>query len=235
MMPGMDGIEVKTNLSKDTSTSIIPVIFLTGMDTIADKVKGFNLGVDDYITKPFVLKELLARIDATLSRRKFYEEISMTDGLTGLYNIHYFKKQIALFLGIAKRYKKTFSLAIIDVDDFKAINDNYSHAVGDFVLKTLSSVMENTLRKSDIITRYGGDEFAVILPESNKDQAVRAMERVREQIDDKEFICKDIGIKIKFSISIGVASYRDEYENEAEIFKAADTSMYREKKAKQSS
>jgi diguanylate cyclase (GGDEF)-like protein len=232
MMPGIDGMEVKAKLNEDTATASIPVIFLTGKDTVTDKVKGFNLGIDDYITKPFELKELLARVNGTLNRREYYEEISMTDGLTGLYNIHYFKKEFRLFFDIAKRYNKIFSLAIVDVDDFKNINDVYSHAMGDFVLKTLSSVMSETLRKSDIITRYGGDEFAVILPESNEEQAARALERVKEKIEGEEFFFEDTGTRISFSISAGVADYRKEFENETRMFEAADAKMYKEKENK---
>ncbi|MGB2879775.1 MAG: diguanylate cyclase [Candidatus Omnitrophota bacterium] len=233
MMPVMDGIEVKNKLNEDSSTASIPVIFLTSRSTISDKVKGFNLGIDDYITKPFEFKELLARVTSALSRREYYEEISMTDGLTGLYNIHYFKKEFKLFFDIAKRYKKTFSLAIVDVDDFKKINDTYSHAVGDFVLKKVSSVIKETLRKSDIITRYGGDEFVVIFPESNREQSARAMERVKEKIEGKEFIFEDTGAGISFTISTGIAAFREDFENEIQLFEAADEDMYREKKIKQ--
>lgn len=229
-MPGMDGIEVKAKLNEDTSTASIPVIFLTSRATTSDKVAGFNLGIDDYITKPFEFEELLARIKSALNRRKFYEEISMSDGLTGLYNVHYFKKEFDLFFNIAKRYKKVFSLAIVDVDNFKEINDNYGHAVGDFTLKKVSSIMKKTLRKSDILMRYGGDEFIIILPESDEDQAVRAMERVREKIKDKVFVFKDTGAKITFSISIGVAGYRDSLKNETQMLELADNRMYEDKK-----
>jgi diguanylate cyclase (GGDEF)-like protein len=233
MMPGMDGREVKARLNENTSTAGVPVIFLTGMDTMDDKAKGFDLGIDDYILKPCNLDELELRINGALNRRKFYEKISMTDGLTGLYNIHYFKKQFDLFFNIAKRYKKVFSLAVIDIDNFKEINDTYSHATGDFVLKTLSSIMEETLRKPDIITRYGGDEFAVILPESSQKQALIAMERVKIRIDGKTFTYEEKGIEISFSISTGVAAYARNFENETQLFEAADADMYEEKRSKQ--
>ncbi|MFQ5952119.1 MAG: diguanylate cyclase [Candidatus Omnitrophota bacterium] len=233
LMPGIDGREVKAKLNEDTSTAIIPVIFLTGMAQITDKAKGFDLGIDDYITKPCDMQELQLRVKGALNRRRFYEQISMTDGLTGLYNIYYFKKQFDLFFNIAKRYKKMFSVAIIDVDDFKKINDTHSHAVGDFVLKKLSSVMEETLRKPDVVTRYGGDEFTVILPESDQKQAIRAIERVKEMIDGKEFTIEETGAKISFSISAGVAAYRKEFKNETQMFEAADADMYEEKRKKQ--
>ncbi len=229
IMPDMDGMEVKSHLNENTRTASIPVIFLTWKDSINDKIKGLHLGIDDYITKPFHIEELKARVRSVLSRRKFYEEISMTDGLTGLYNVHYFKKEFSLFFNMAKRYGQIFSLAIIDVDKFKSINDNYTHAGGDFVLKTLAEIMKDTLRKSDIIVRYGGDEFVIILPGVDFSQARRAMERVKERIDGKEFYSPETAKNIPFSISVGISQYENKFENEAEMFEIADKNMYFEK------
>ena len=233
-MPEMDGTDVKVKLNENKSTANIPVIFVTGNIDTSDKVQGFNLGIDDYITKPFSLKELLARVEATLSRRKFYEEISMTDGLTGLMNLHYFKKQYNLFYNLAKRHKEPiFSLAIVDVDNFKEINDKHGHNIGDFVLKTLSATLTETLRKTDIITRYGGDEFTIIFPQNTKKEAKEALERIRAKITGKTFTDPDTGRKISFSVSIGISEYSDSYENEAQMFADADVEMYSEKKTKQ--
>ena len=233
-MPEMDGTDVKVKLSEDKSTANIPVIFVTGNVSTSDKVEGFNLGIDDYITKPFSLKELLARIEATLSRRKFYEEISMSDGLTGLMNVHYFKKQYDLFFNLAKRHKEpVFSLAIVDVDNFKEINDKHGHNMGDFVLKKLSSSLAEILRKTDIVTRYGGDEFTIIFPQNTKKQALKALKRVRDDIENKTFTDADTGKEISFSISAGIAEYNDSYENKAQMFAEADVEMYSEKKTKQ--
>ncbi|MFA5271860.1 MAG: diguanylate cyclase [Candidatus Omnitrophota bacterium] len=235
MMPDVDGFEVKNRLNKDISTASIPVIFLTAKNTLEDKINGLKLGVDDYITRPYVPEELVARIDSVLRRRKFYEDLSMTDGLTGLYNVYYFKKQIKTFFSIAKRYNQIFSLAIIDIDDFKKINDTYGHIVGDCVLKILSSVSKKVLRTADIITRYGGDEFAIILPSVNEDQAAIAMSRLKDDINGKSFVCKDYDVNISFSISVGVAQYQHSFKNEDELFELVDTRMYGDKRANKGS
>ncbi|MBN1622422.1 MAG: diguanylate cyclase [Endomicrobiales bacterium] len=226
MMPHMGGREARVKLNDDIITAGIPVIFLTALNATGDKVKGLKLGVDDYITKPCDMDELLARIESALLRRVYYEKIAMTDGLTGLYNVHYFKKQLSLFYNMAKRYKQRFSLAVIDVDNLKNINDSYGHTVGDYVLKKFSSIMEKTLRRSDIISRYGGDEFSVIFPESDEAQAKRAMDRVMDEIMDKWFNVEGEDQKISFSISIGVAEYHSNLKNEKELFKLADDNMY---------
>lgn len=230
MMPDVDGFEVKNRLNKDTSTASIPVIFLTAKNTLEDKVNGLKLGVDDYITRPYEPEELIARIDSVLRRRKFYEDLSMTDGLTGLYNIHYFKRQIKTFFSIAKRYNQIFSLALIDIDDFKKINDTYGHIVGDCVLKIFSSLSKKVLRTADIITRYGGDEFAIILPSVDENQAARAMERLENDINGKGFVCEGYDVNISFSISVGIAQYQSVFKNEDELFELADARMYEDKK-----
>jgi two-component system, cell cycle response regulator len=232
-MPEMEGTDVKARMNLNSALANIPVIFVTGNTDTEDKVGGFHLGIDDYITKPFSLKELLARVDATLSRRRYYEEISMTDGLTGLMNIHYFKKQFSLFFDLVKRHKEpVFSLAVIDIDDLKKINDTYGHGTGDFVLKDLATALKGSLRKTDIITRYGGDEFTVIFPRNTKMEAAQALERVCSEVDSGTCVPSAAGEGISFDISIGIAEFSDAFENPSEMFDKADSEMYKAKKSK---
>lgn len=233
LMPGLNGIEIKKMLAGDREAAEIPVIFLTAKNMTADKVEGLSLGVDDYITKPFNLEELLARVNAVLIRRRFYEEISMTDGLTGLYNVHYFKRQLAGFFSLAKGFSQVFTLVIIDIDNFKSINDTYGHAVGDFILKEIAAVMRETLRKADIVTRYGGDEFALILTGSDYEGAVKAVEKIRKRVEGKSFHDDDTGKEVTFSLSIGLATYNDNVSSAMQLFEIADKDMYGEKKHKQ--
>jgi two-component system, cell cycle response regulator len=233
-MPRMEGTAVKARMNENSSLANIPVIFVTGNIGVEDKINGFNLGIDDYITKPFSLKELLARVDAAISRRKYYEEISMTDGLTGLMNIHYFKKQFALFFDLAKRRSAAiFSLAVMDIDNFKNINDVYGHSGGDFVLKKLSTVLRDSLRKTDVVTRYGGDEFTVLFPQNSKAEAEEALKRSRSAIEGKVFKDDDTGTEIGFTVSMGVVEFDDIFDNETQMFESADQEMYREKKNKE--
>ena len=135
--------------------------------------------------------------------------------------VHFFKKQYTLFFNIAKRYGEVFSLALIDIDDFKIINDTYGHAGGDLVLKKFSLEARNTFRKSDIIIRYGGDEFAVIMPETDNDQAVAAVERLKNNLQESEF-----------RVSAGIATYDGALTDESQMFQLADKRLYEEKKKK---
>ena len=230
LMPEASGFDVKSKLNKNPSTASIPVVFLTVKDEIPDKVKGFHLGADDYVNKPFNPEELLARIDAILHKKSFYEKISMTDGLTGLYNIKFFKRQFPLFFNTAQRYNKVFSLTVIDINGLKCINDTRGHMAGDFVLNRFALMLKKTLRKSDLIMRYGGDEFVVIMPETNNKQAAIAVKRLKNKIKVKEFIFQATKPKLTFTISAGIATYKAGLKDESQMFELADQKLYKDKR-----
>jgi diguanylate cyclase (GGDEF)-like protein len=230
-MPHMDGLTMKARLNEDSLTAAIPVIFLTARAAVEDKIRGLGIGADDYVTKPFEMEELLARIGSALKRRGYYEEISMTDAVTGLHNTTFFKKQFTLFFGMAKRYKKTFSLAIVDIDGMKHINDTYGHIAGDLVLKNFASAARAVLRNVDIITRYGGDEFAIIFPEQDAAQAGVAVKRLKNTIKTKVVTLHDKQLTITFSVSAGIAAYDENFTDELKMFELADERLYKDKKA----
>lgn len=171
-------------------------------------------------------KELLA-----LLKMKFlYSEIeflSVTDGLTGLYNRRYFEYNIEREFLRAKRYKNDLSLAILDIDFFKSVNDTYGHQYGDYVLKEVSTLLKESFRKTDMLYRYGGEELVIIMPETSLTHAEIPAERLREKIAKHEFIYN--GVKTKLTVSIGISSMVSEFNNQREILECADLALYNAK------
>ena len=231
MMPGLDGFAMKERLGSDPATAGVPIIFLTAKDLVSDKVKAFKLGADDYITKPYDPQELVARIDSVIKRKRAYEEISMTDGVTGLHNANYFKKQMKTFFAIAKRYGTIFSLAVVDIDELKKISDVHGHMAGDCALRHFAAVAKKALREADIVTRYGGDEFAVIMPGVGASAASMAMKRLKAEVAASRYACEGVAGPITFTVSAGAAEYSASMKHYDEIFAMADGRMYEDKKA----
>lgn len=229
-LPGMDGIEVKKRLNADRETADIPVIFLTAKADIESKVKGFQLNAEDYVTKPYDFQELLVRIEAAMNRA-IIAKMAITDALTGLQNAHSFRSNLELFFNIARRYGRIFSIAVIDVDEFKAVNDKYGHPGGDEVLRAIAGVLQTVFRRSDVLIRYGGDEFVVLMPESNEAQASAALNRLRDQIGKKR-IPVGANEEITVGLSMGMASYRKDLKSPDDMFEIADKKMYEEKTGK---
>ncbi len=237
MMPNLDGKSVKIALSRNPKTAEIPVIFLSAKGTPEDKVEGLELQADDYITKPFEISELVARIQTALERRRHYEAMIMRDGLTGLENFQSFKKQIEVLFHIAKRYNRLFSLAVLDVDNLKAINDAYGHQAGDSAIKLVADTMKEAFREADILIRYGGDEFVVLFPECGMEHATHALERFHELLGQKSL---SLGVEtatanMKVTVSAGLACYDQDIVNGPELFNRADADMYRHKGQKKTS
>src|SRR5690242_227730 len=172
-LPDLDGAMLAHELKSKPEFRTRYIIMLTGEAEQEDKVEGLELGADDYITKPFQYPELLARIRAgkrivdlqkeLLETNKRLELLSITDGLTKLHNHRYFQDELARAFEESQRYERPLSLAMIDIDFFKKINDTYGHAVGDEVLKNAAKLYRNSVRSTDLVARYGGEEFAVMM------------------------------------------------------------------------
>lgn len=181
-MPGLDGFEVLRALKDDPATNTVPVIVLSGKGGSEDKVTAFDLGATDYVTKPFDLAELRARLRAALRLEhllRLLAERADVDGLTGLGNRAAFNKRWAEKVAEARRYGSPLSLAMLDVDFFKRINDTYGHPAGDQVLVGLAQLLQSESRTPDIACRFGGEEFALIMPSTAPAEAEVVAERIR--------------------------------------------------------
>ena len=205
-MPEASGFDVCRDLKAHSSTQDIPVIFLTGAADVDQKVLGFELGAVDYIQKPFDSAELNARVRAALQTKRFQDMLAqraMIDGLTGLWNRTHFEMRLQDEVAATQRYDRPLSLIMLDVDHFKKLNDNHGHPFGDEVLQAVGEALADTARTSDWACRYGGEEFAVILRETNLEGALILAERLRKLIEG--LTLRNKGQDVQVTASFGVS------------------------------
>ncbi len=230
LMPGMNGLEVCSRIKEQEYISDVPIIFFSAKGSVDDKILGLKKNVSDYITKPVDYQELLARIELILRTSKRYEEASLKDKLTGLYNCSFFDKKLVHSFDLAMRYERIFSLLVVDLDGFKNVNDVYGHLFGNFVLKKVGEKLRTNLRKVDLVFRYGGDEFTIILPETSNEKAIKVLEKLRERLGIIRLESKNQTVEVK--LSFGLASYSPQIKTKEELFNLADRDMYKQKRAK---
>jgi len=226
MMPGINGFEVCKLLKKDVELKSIPVIFITAMGMPEDVLKGFEAGAVDYITKPFNLQEVCVRVKTHLILSAAINKLiqdSETDSLTGLFNRRTFLKKVENEAMRFKRSKKSFSLLFADIDFFKKINDTYGHAAGDEILINISNILNTEKREVDQVGRWGGEEFLLLLPETNIEGAVQHGNKIRELISEKPIMYE--GQEIHITMSFGVSEYSEDINIEKTIDQA-DQRLY---------
>lgn len=231
-MPKMDGIEVCRQMKEREIIKKIPVIFITSLTDTKDKIKAFQVGGVDYITKPFVEAEVLARVKVHLTLKKTLERLenmSVTDELTGVYNRRFAYEILAKQIEIANRERSGFVICYLDVDNLKKINDTYGHAEGDKLINTVVNSLKRIIRTSDYIFRMGGDEFVLLFPKARLKDSDGLVGRIREQLCHQQLH----GIPIDFSF--GFAEFHaDDILSPDDIIKIADSSMYKAKVKKRS-
>lgn len=181
-LPDLDGFEILRQLKERPETVQTPVIMLSGLSSAHDKVTAFDLGAVDYVTKPFEIAELRVRIRSAIRTHLLLQMLAQRaqiDGLTGLWNRAFFDRRFSEELSRCSRHERPISLAILDLDRFKHINDTFGHPAGDAVLTGFGSLIRREIRETDIPCRYGGEEFAVIMPETPPSDALGVCERIR--------------------------------------------------------
>ena len=245
MMPVIDGLQACRLLKEDAATRDIPVIFLSALSDTDTIVKGLSLGANDYISKPFSAQELIARVavavrlkrerdrlrrSAEESRRRAEaaSEMSMTDALTGLLNRYGLQRALQRELAESRRYARPLSCLLLDLDHFKAVNDTYGHAAGDAALTQAAHVLAESVRGSDVVCRYGGEEFLVLAPETNLRGALALAEKIRLAVSSRLFGADALSFPLTFSV--GVARLRDG-ESGNDMIARADEALYQAKQA----
>lgn len=226
LMPQMDGYEFRQHIIDNPSTRDIPFIFLTARAEPVDQVRGFRLRVDDYITKPFDPDVLVVRVQSVLERHAIFNERMTTDQLTGILNRRALEERIQMELERIKRYGQKSSIVFIDIDDFKKINDRYGHDKGDLVLINFARLMKHNLRITDIIGRYGGEEFLLCLVNTDKELAYNVTLRLLSTF--KETPAGND--KIYCTFSAGIATAPEDGIDYKELCRKSDEAMYISKK-----
>lgn len=252
MMPGMDGYEVCRALKTDPETRDIAVIFVTAMTEETDETKGLELGAIDYIAKPFSPAIVRARVRNHLALKRVTRELHLanaeltrlatTDSLTGVANRRYFMERLHQEMDRRLRYRGALGLILLDIDFFKQINDTYGHEVGDTALIALAKSIATTLRSHDVLGRLGGEEFAILLPETSLGEAEEVAERLRQELAALKIDPPDLPGKIEpplmppppkgpvtFTVSLGVTEI-GEGDTSVMAFKRVDDALYEAKR-----
>jgi diguanylate cyclase (GGDEF)-like protein len=243
MLPRMNGHEVCRRIKTSPRIRHIPVIMITALHGTDERILGIEAGADDFINKPINRVELLIRVKSLLRIKRLHEalaqkvnelekvqfklrQMAVTDGLTGLYNYRYFRSQLLLELSRSKRFGMPLSLVMMDIDHFKDYNDRFGHPSGDVLLKQFTSLVREHIRDVDVLSRYGGEEFMLILPGTDKPSARIAAEKLRVLTAETPFPMADPSQKGRVTVSAGIASAPIDAEIDETLIHLADKALY---------
>lgn len=233
MMPKMDGFELINKIRSNSALRHIYIILITARIQEGDRVRGLDLGADDYITKPFSFSELLARVrvgSRVVQYQQHLEYQTQIDSLTGLFNRRALEKKIGDEFERSKRYGHPLSVVILDIDNFKKINDTYGHHGGDAALVRISEILRERSRSSDFPSRLGGEEFVLVLPETDQDSAIQVARKFHEEIRSCSFGTVDKPFLL--TVSMGLTSTtKKEYSDWRQMVADADCALYQAKNA----
>ncbi len=222
----MNGVEVVRSVHKVSPE--ISVIVLTFYSFINAAIEAMEAGAYGYITKPLNTSEIRIIVERAVERyflfsssaeKDYYAQLAVLDGLTGLYNRRYFKELMNLEFSRVKRNASSFSVLMIDVDNFKNYNDTKGHPAGDELLKKAAQVFKNCVREVDLVCRYGGEEFIIMLSQTDKKGAQIVAERLRVQIS----------LYLPATISIGVSTFPEDAQDNQLLIEKADVALYKAK------
>ena len=225
-MPGANGEEIAKVIRQQDAYLSVPIVFLSAESDVSRQREAMSLGGDEFLQKPIQPEHLISAVKSRIIRYRSLRALMVRDSLTGLLNHTSFKERLRGEVARARRQNKALAVALIDIDFFKKVNDTYGHPAGDRVIKSLARLLKQRLRGADVIGRYGGEEFAVALPETQVEGALKVLDSVRSSFEaivqhagDKTFQC---------TLSAGVAAFPDVAEAE-DLIKSADEALYASK------
>ncbi len=205
----------------------LPIVFLSAETDREKQLDVVGQGGDDFLTKPIKPDVLIASVSSRIERYRQLHSLMLRDGLTGLFNHTTMREHLVQEINRSGRNNQPFSLAMLDLDEFKKVNDTYGHATGDKVLRSLAHLLTLRLRCTDIIGRYGGEEFIVLLPNTTKEGAVLLMNDIRESFSQIVHLAQSEEFRVAFSC--GVAGF-PEYNSASTLSEAADQALYTAKR-----
>jgi diguanylate cyclase (GGDEF)-like protein len=236
-MPKMNGVEFLQKFRNIPHLREVPLVMITGNEKKEALYEALEAGANDYLRKPVDAIEVITRarnllelrarqIELAAANEQLYH-LATTDQLTGLKNRRHFMEKLDSEVDRSSRYGRPCAVAILDVDLFKAVNDTYGHDVGDKVLQSLSQMLLDELRNVDLVGRIGGEEFALVLPETSKGQAWEVCQRLLARIRDARVTAA--GVEVRFTASIGLAQVAMAGDQASAVLKRADEALYRAK------
>jgi len=239
-LENFDGLRLCSQLRSLERTRNIPVLGVTEPDNNARMVRGLEIGVNDFLMRPIDKNELLARARSQVRKRRYTErlrdnvqmsiEMAITDALTGLFNRRYMESHVATLVEQAQARGKPLTVMVLDIDYFKSINDTHGHDAGDDVLRDFALRIKRSIRGIDLACRYGGEEFVLVMPETDMAVAAMVAERLRRRIAAEPFSIQKGAKSVPVTISIGIAGLRDKDDSAADVLKRADQALYRAKR-----
>lgn len=195
---------------------------LQELETKLHKKVSLYLAIVDYFTETNKVIDSPVLVEIKVLRET--EEMAMQDGLTGAFNRRYMDIYLRKEINRCNRYEKSFSVMLLDIDDFKKINDTYGHVVGDTILSEISKIFKSTIREEDVFCRYGGEEFLIIMPETTAEKAVCLYQRIKEKLLES-----DIHKSFNVTVSAGAARYKPGKDNLVNLIRYADIALYKAK------
>lgn len=222
-MPDCEGTELAAIIRQQDEFDAVPIVFLSGEQDVQKQLSAMELGGDDFLTKPISPDHLISAVQIRAERFRELRSMMVKDSMTGLYNHTATKQLLSNEITRAERNDSLVSLAAIDIDFFKKVNDTYGHAVGDRVIKSLARLLRQRLRGADIIGRMGGEEFAAVLPAAGIDEAETIFNQIRQAFADIVF--RTVDKKFSVTFSCGLAEY-PQINHVAALSDAADKALY---------
>ncbi len=238
-MPGVDGLETLKRVRNNEE--YVSTLFVSGQTAKDHIVLGLDSGADDYICKPYDIHELLARVrchfrikdirDELKRANKRLEELAATDDLTGLYNMRSMYEKLTFEIDRAMRFHRAVGVIMFDLDNFKAVNDQNDHLFGSYVLTQVGQIIKDNMRKVDFAGRYGGDEFVIVLSETNLHGAKAFCERLRQMVEEYVFSKDGYSRKLTISVGLVVTELGAEGLDAKSLMRAADHALYEAKES----